>query len=54
MGSKNEMKIRQDEFEQTERSRIFTQSQANKGAVISRILGLVCNVEPKLHPNYRG
>lgn len=53
LGSRDDMKTRQDEHESSEKSRISSKTQVNKGLVIDRLLGLVCNVEPKLHINYR-
>lgn len=53
LGSREDMMQKQEQHEKSENSRISTKTQANKGLVIDRILSLVCNVEPKLHINYR-
>lgn len=53
MGSREDMIKNQEAHERSEHERISTKTQSNKGLVIDRIISLVCNVEPKLHVNYR-
>jgi len=52
LGSKNDMKERQNQQVQKEQENISAQTEGNKEMVIARVIQLVCNVEPKLHINY--
>jgi len=53
LGSRDDMKHKQDQHEATEKERIANKTHENKQDVIDSLIKLVCEVQPKLHINYK-